>query len=239
MSISVKEIIEDAFDRTGIWPNPTDELPGEYFTLGLKILKGIVGNYNIKNYLIFSQKKILVNLTSNNTIVDDFGNLVYTINDENTQDKDILDIANISSVGLQIRTGNNVELEFIPYEIFENYSGRYCYTYRQVDAQKWELYFRPEMLGTKLCVVYNEQLKCEKNSEWMAPTEYKELFVLSLCSKLLTVYPRTSDSMKTNIDVELASLIAQIESRQYNNKLQMYNRRANYDVHTQFMTGNW
>ena len=73
----------------------------------------------------------------------------------------------------------------------------------------------------------------------MAPTEYKELFVLALCSKLLTVYPRTSDTMKTNIDVELASLIAQIESRQYNNKLQMYNIRANYDVHTQFMTGNW
>ena len=37
---TIRDIISDAYNRTGIWPNSTDSLPGEYAVQGELLLQG-------------------------------------------------------------------------------------------------------------------------------------------------------------------------------------------------------
>lgn len=234
---TVKDIITDAYDRTGIFPNATDELPGEYAALGLKLLQAIISQYNIKNYLIFAQQKLTLDLS---TAIDEEDNSISRVLDKRYMD---VDIASINSVLLR-RDGNSksILMEHIPFEIFENYGNEMgIYTYKQLNDTDWKIYFKNCVKGRKVSIIYNEKLDCKMTTVYYAPEEYKELFILALSSKLLTSYPRTSDNMKNSIDSELTGMINQIEAKQYNNKLQMYNNNFRYssDAYSQFISGSW
>lgn len=68
---TAKDIIIEAYDRTGIFPNATDGLPGEFVTMGLNLLKGLVSQYNIRNYLTFTQQKVNIIASAESTIGTD------------------------------------------------------------------------------------------------------------------------------------------------------------------------
>lgn len=239
MAFTVKDIITDAYDRTGIFPNSTDELPGEYAALGLKLLKAIISQYNIKNYLIFNQNKITIDVSTYGEKLED-GSIGILLKNDILQDSKIASISNI-----MVRRGTNTKsvlCEHVPYQLFDNFNdGQYIYTYKQFSDTDWVIYLKNFLYGRQITVVYNEQLECNMNTEYYAPEEYKELFILALSSKLLTSYPRTSDKMKESIDIELTGMLNTIEAKQYNNKLLMYNNNnsANTGTYGQFITGAW
>ena len=55
---TVKNIISQSFDRTGIYPNLGNPLPGEMAKMGLDLLRGIISSMNTRNLLLWSQHKL-------------------------------------------------------------------------------------------------------------------------------------------------------------------------------------
>ena len=71
---TTRDVIKDAFNRSGIWTNATSPLPAQYTARGLDRLRGTIAYFNKENYLTFSQKK--VNATAKEIVtigVDDAG----------------------------------------------------------------------------------------------------------------------------------------------------------------------
>src|SRR5690554_3166774 len=64
---TVKNIINKAYDRTGIHPNLGNPLPAELFKTGLDILKAIVSNFNTRDLLLFAQNRLTV--TPNSKVI--------------------------------------------------------------------------------------------------------------------------------------------------------------------------
>lgn len=220
---TVKNIINKAFDRTGIHPNLGNPLPAELFKTGLDILKGIVSNLNTRDLLLFAQNRLTV--TPNSKVIK----IDY-------DDPDIgVKIASIANI---IETKTKTQLRFMPFNLFDNfYEQEKVYTTRQINDKVWEIEIKQSSVNKELSIIYNEKLECEMNTEYYAPDEYEELFILALSSKLLTVFARLDGTMKESIDTELDRVVKNIQSKQYNAKLIMNNKYDNNSVFSTFLNG--
>jgi len=220
---TVKNIINKAYDRTGIHPNLGNPLPAELFKTGLDILKAIVSNFNTRDLLLFAQNRLTV--TPNSKVIK----IDY-------DDPDIgVKIASIANI---IETCTKTQLRFTSFNLFDNfYEQEKVYTTRQINDKVWEIEIKQSSVNKELSIIYNEKLECEMNTEYYAPDEYEELFILALSSKLLTAFARLDGTMKASIDTELDRAVKNIQSKQYNAKLIMNNRYDNNSVFSTFLNG--
>lgn len=221
MAFTVKSIINNAYDNSGIFPNSTSTLPGEMTEFGLKVLQGIVNTYNTQGVILPTQRRAefkvdgqIMNIPS-----------PYTFNDE---------IAGITKVYL--KNGDiNTELDFIPFAAFDGTQSAYTYSYNQVIANNMSVFFKKPLIGREVIMHYVAPIECELNTEYYLPAEYEELFTLSLIVKLLTRYPRENPEVANNFEKELASVRNAIVAKQTENKLVTYNR---YDYDSLWQLGN-
>lgn len=236
---TAKDIIIEAYDRTGIFPNATDGLPGEFVTMGLNLLKGLVSQYNIRNYLTFTQQKVNIIASAESTIgTDDATRSI--INDVSAPN-----ICTIQNTFWRMgnETGSEVytEMKFIPFIEFERYSvGMPVYAWRQINDLQFAISFKSAYWNKPMVVHYNEKVVVTLNSEYAISDEYKELWVLGLSDKLLTYYPRKDDAMKQYVTAELAAAISNITVKNAANRLIMANKfdRMN-NTSEYFNSGSW
>ena len=219
---TVKNIISQSFDRSGIYPNLGNPLPGEMTKMGLDLLRGIVSSMNTRNLLLWSQHK-----------------LKFTANTEEIElDANEIEVK-IASIPAVYCNSKKQALEDVPFQIFDSYSDRdFVYNARQVSADKWLLQIKRCCINEELTVIYNEALECEMNTEYYAPDEYQELLILALMSKLLTVYVRSDGAMKEQVDRELNQIVDNIRSKQSNLKLIMNNRHSK-STWSSFISGDF
>ena len=219
MSFTVSEIIRDAFDRTGIYPNVgRSSLPQDMADMGLKLLKGLVSGYNIRNMITSSQSKTEATVPEGGVIsVTGHGGGWATI-------------ASIQKVLVKLTEDQAGELEFVPFQDFDLHpNGAWVYTYRQnmtvtSDANDWEISLKPSFAGKKVIVHYNRPFPCESDTEYSIPDEYRELFTLGLGVKLLTAYPRQDEKMRNYFVEELNAITNSITAKQGEAKMILYNR---------------
>jgi len=219
---TVKNIINQSFDRTGIYPNLGNPLPGEMAKMGLDLLSGIVSSMNTRNLLLWSQHK-----------------LKFTANTEEIElDANEIEVK-IASIPAVYCNSKKQALEDVPFQIFDSYSDSdFVYNARQVSADKWLLQIKRCSVNEELTVIYNEALECEMNTEYYAPDEYQELLILALMSKLLIVYVRSDEAMKEQVDRELNQIVDNIRSKQSNLKLIMNNRHSK-STWSSFVSGDF
>lgn len=209
-----EDIVYDAFDRTGIYPNPRDSLPGDQFNIGLKLLKGLCDGYNIRNMILSLQRKATVQVPLNGIIVAKKDGTDF-----------IDDIASIQKVLIRVSDEEAGELDFVPFQDFDTYpGGSWVYTYHQTGPAEFELEFKRGLAGRTAIVHYNASFPCEVDTEYYLPDEYRELFTLGLGCKLFTVFPRQDEKMEKRFDSERLSLEQSISAKQGESKMLMYNR---------------
>ena len=221
MSFSVQDIIKDAFDRTGIYPGASASgVPEDMASMGLKLLRGLIDGYNVRNMIMFSQSKTettvpedgVINVTAPGS-PSGFGN-----------------IASIQKVMVKLTEDQAGELDFVPYQDFDLHpNGAWVYTYRQCptvmnDGDDWEISLKPSFAGRKVIVHYNRPIPCNSDTEYSIPDEYRELFTLGLGVKLFTVYPRQDERMRNYFVQELEAITHSITAKQGESKMLMYNR---------------
>lgn len=217
MAFTVKSIINNAYDRSGVFPNSTSTLPGEMCEGALEVLKGIINTYNIQGILLPTQTREEFEITKPKIIISKRPDAQAQVNE---------DIAAISKLYVKENEESAYELDYIPFKDFDAFPNSYNYSYNQTRANEFELYFKKNMVGRTAILHFMRPIECELNTEYYLPFEYEELFTLSLVVKLLTMYPRENDKQQENFKEELASVRNAIVSKQAENKLQMYNRHA-------------
>lgn len=218
---TVKDIIIDAYDRTGIFPNATDGLPGEFVTMGLNLLKGLISQYNIRNYLTFTQQKVAFNASLETTFGTD--DVTRSI----TNDVVATNAITIQKIYLKnnINGDNALEMKFMPFQEFDKCSVNIpVYAYRQINDLQFIINFKSPYVGRSVVAYYNEKIVVTLNAEYAISDEYKELYILGLCDKLLTYYPRKDDAMKQYITAELASAISNITAKNAASRLIIANK---------------
>lgn len=232
MSFTVKEIINEAYDRTGVFPNPTDALPGEFFDRGLKALKGLVNYYNIRNYITCTQRMATLKVPADGIV-----HLEKT--DEDVTPK-VYDVTNINKVYWQNTEGGNIELKYVSFMEFPGYSqGNYIYSWNQVGAYSYDVILQKWMVGKTVDICYNVPFECEVDTVYYLPPEYCELFTLGLCLKLLTIFPREDTKMYEQMGAELQTLTGAIEAKQSSAKILEWNRHDSYDRQAAFRSGSF
>lgn len=108
MSFSVSDIINDAFDRSGIYPNASmSGVPEDMASMGLKLLRGLIDGYNVRNMIMFSQSKTVTTVPENGVI------------EVSSQDvsSGFGTIASIQKVMVKLTEDQASELDFVPYRI--------------------------------------------------------------------------------------------------------------------------
>lgn len=209
-----EDVVYDAFDRTGIYPNPRDSLPGDQFNIGLKLLKGLCDGYNIRNMILSLQRKATLQIPSTGVIVARKDGTVF-----------IDDVASVQKVLLKVSDEEAGELDFVPYQDFDCYpGGSWIYTQHQTGADEFELEFKRGLSGRMVIIHYNAKFPCEVDTEYYLPDEYKELFTLGLGCKLFTAFPRQDEKMEKRFDAERSALEQSIAAKQGDSKMLMYNR---------------
>lgn len=232
MSFTVKDIINEAFDRSGIYPNPTDALPGEYFSMGLKALQGLVSHYNTRNYIMSTQRMVELKIPASGCI-----KLGKT---EEGVEPAIEDVAAISTVYWKQSETVNKRLNFVSFMNFPGYMpGNYIYSWNQTGEYQFDLIFQKWMAGKDVTVVYNVPFECQKNTVYYLPLEYKELFVLGLILKLLAIYPREDKTMYEQILEELKSVTGAIEAKQADSKVMEWNTHDYVSKQAAFESGSF
>lgn len=217
MSFTTKDVINEAMDRCGIWPNPSDSLPGEYFDQGLKVLKGLIHTFNIRNYITCTQRSVLVDVPADCVI--------HMTKSEPGPKPFIDDVTNVTKVYWQNSEGVNTELKYVSFMEFPGYMpGNYIHTWNQVGEYSYDVILQSWMRGKKVLIMYNVPFECERDTVYYLPPEYNELFILGLCVKLLAIYPREDKQMLENMGQELGSIIGSIEAKQTSAKILEYNR---------------
>lgn len=211
---SVNEIIRDAFDRTGIYPNVGESsLPQDMADIGLKLLKGLVSAYNVRNMIMSSQSRAEVQIPADGVISTSGENSGFD------------SIASVQKVMIKVTADQAGELEFVPFQDFDLHPGSaWVYSYRQNGPDDWEIYVKPGFAGRRVIVHYNRPFPCERDTEYSLPDEYRELFTLGLGVKLLTAYPRQDEKMRNYFVEELNALTNSITAKQGEAKLLLYNR---------------
>lgn len=224
-----QDIVHDAFDRTGIYPNPTDSLPGDQFNIGLKLLKGLCDGYNIRNMILSLQRKATLRIPSTGVIVARKDGTVF-----------IDDVASIQKVLLKVSDEEAGELDFVPYQDFDCYpGGSWIYTQHQTGADEFELEFKRGLSGRTAIIHYNAKFPCEVDTEYYLPDEYRELFTLGLGCKLLTAFPRQDEKMKNYFEAELQELTNSITAKQGESKMLLYNRYGRRSLSARGDAGNF
>lgn len=221
MAFTVKQIINNAYDRSGIFPNSTSTLPGEMTESALKLLQGIIQTYNIQGVLLPTQRRKEIKITSTS----------MKIPNEQFEDS----VAGITKVYVTNGDEHNTELDFIPFATFDGCPSSYIYTYNQLTSNEFDIYFKKFIVGKKVIIYYVTPIECELNTEYYLPSEYEELFTLSLVVKLFNMYPRENTAIADEFKNELASVRNAIVAKQTENKLIMYNR---YDYDSLWSLGN-
>lgn len=231
MSFTVKDIINDAYDRTGIFPNPSDALPGEMFELGLKLLRGLVHFYNIKNYITCTQRMVTVKVPSDCTV-----KMAKT--DEGVTPK-IENVAGVSMVYLK-QGGSNMELKYTAFMNFPKYSSTSpVYTWNDAGEYAFDVMFQPWLKGREVIIMYNVPFDCDKNTVYYLSPEYKELFTLGLCLKLLSANPREDNKMYEQMADELKALTNAIEAKQSDAKIIEWNVHSYIGRRAAFESGEF
>lgn len=215
MSFTVKQIINNAYDRSGIFPNSTSTLPGEMTESALKILQGIIQTYNIQGILLPTQRRVEFTIKSQRMTLPD-------VSQEGLKEP----VANIQKVYIKENGDSALELDFVPFVSFDAYPNSYTYTFNQTRANEFDLYFKKNLVGRDGILLMVAPIECELNTEYYLPFEYEEFFTLSLVVKLLTIYPRENDGMQNRFIEELASCRNAIVTKQAENKLITYNRHS-------------
>lgn len=232
MSFSVKDIINDAFDRTGIYPNPTETLPGEYFSMGLKLLRGLVSFYNTRNFIIPTQRMVEVTVPGS-------GHIRMAKTEEGVEPV-IEPCASIQKVYIGLADDTNRELNFKSLQTWPScYNGQAVYSWNQTGDGEFDLMLQRWCAGRKATVVYNVPIECDVDTEYFLPPEYCELFTLGLCLKLLGAYPRESDQMFTKMSDELKALTDAIVAKQADAKTLEWNRHDFVDPTDAFRSGSF
>jgi hypothetical protein len=219
---TAKDIIIDAYDRTGIFPNATDGLPGEFVTMGKNLLRGLLSQYNIRNYLTFTQQSV-------NAIADT--EITIGTNDITRGIINTVEAPNCSTIqkvywnlGNTVNSETYSEMKFIPFIDFERYSsGDQIYTWRQINDLQFKLNFTSTFTNKPMLIHYNEKIVVELNSSYALSDDYRELWTLGLSDQLLTYYPRKDDNMKNYVTTALASAISNITAKNAANRLIMAN----------------
>ena len=222
---TTRDVIKDAFNRSGIWTNATSPLPAQYTARGLDRLRGTIAYFNKENYLTFSQKK--VNATAKEIVtigVDDAGRGISNMPNS------IQRIYNI----LEGTTNAIREFHFVPYKEFEVYSaGSAVYTFRELNDLQFELSFKSGYVGRTIVIHYNEGIEVGLDKDWALPDHMRELWTVALELKLLDDYPRLNgDTKKTSVSVELANLVSAISGSNAAARLEEFNhygRRGDYE----------
>lgn len=214
MSFAVSEIIRDAFDRTGIYPNVgSSSLPQDMSDMGLKLLKGLVSGYNVRNMIMSSQSRAEVSVPADGVIQTAGENSGFQ------------SIASVQKVMVKVSLDQAGELEFVPFQDFDLHpDGAWVYTYSQNGPDDWDIYLKPGFAGKKVIVHYNRPFPCESDTEYSIPDEYRELFTLGLGVKLLTTYPRQDEKMRNYFVEELNAITNSITAKQGEAKMLLYNR---------------
>lgn len=232
MAFSAKDIINEAFDRTGIWPSPSDALPGEMFDQGLKVLKGLIHFYNIKNYITCTQRMVEVEIPQDS--------VVHMSKTEEGVTPVIDNVTNINKVYWKNSDENNTELGYTSFMTFPKYaSGNNIYTWNQVGEYDYDVIFQKWMAGKTVIICYNVPFECERNTKYYLPPEYSELFILGLCVKLLDIYPREDTKMLEGMSGELQALAGAIEAKQADAKILEWNQYDYKSKQAAFESGSF
>lgn len=222
---TASDIINDAFDRTGIYPNPSGALPGGYTAMGVKLLRGLIENYNVKNMILSTQRKAVLTADASGII-----DARKSTEEHPTAFND--DVASIQKVLVKISDEQAGELEFVPFKDFDLYpGGAWVYTYRQDGSNAYEIQMKSGFGGRSVIVHYNVPFVLDGDTtaemvqtEFYLPDEYRELFILGLGVKLFKVYPRADEKMENGWKEELRTLTNDITAKQGEAKLVQYNR---------------
>lgn len=232
MSFTVKEIINDAYDRSGVFPCPSDSLPGEMFAMGYKLLQGLIQTYNIRSYITSTQR-----MTELKVPADGVLHLART---EEGVEPAIEDVAAVCKLYLVNSEGANTEFKFTSFMNFPKYSqGSHVYTWNQAEEYAYDVYVQKWLAGRKVLVGYVVPFACEVDTKYFLPPEYKELFTLGLCIKLLGVYPREDKTMLESMGGELQNLTGAIEAKQADAKLIEWNTHDFVSRQAAFESGSF
>lgn len=232
MSFSAKDVINEAFDRTGIWPNPADSLPGEMFDTGLKVLQGLINTYNIRNYITCSQRSV--------ELVVPADGIIHLGKSEEGVTPVIDNVTNINNVFVKSTTGECDDLKYVSFMEYPRYSHlSYVYTHNQVGEYAYDLMFNKWMIGKTCIITYNAPFECQRDTMWYLPPEYHELFVLGLCVKLLAIFPREDKGMLEAMGSELSNITGAIEAKQSSAKILTWNRYSKPSMMERFNSGSF
>ncbi len=233
---TTRDVIKDAFNRSGIWTNATSPLPAQYTARGLDRLRGTIAYFNKENYLTFSQKK--VNATAKEI-------LTIGVDDSERGISNDIPVANMPNSIQRIYhilagTTNAIrEFHFVPYKEFEVYSaGSAVYTFRELNDLQFELSFKSGYAGSPIVIHYNEGIEIDLDKEWALPDHMRELWTVALELKLLDDYPRLNgDTKKNSVGVELANLVSAISGSNAAARLEEFNHYGRRGDYESFLSG--
>lgn len=233
---TTRDVIKDAFNRSGIWTNATSPLPAQYSARGLDRLRGIIAYFNKQNFLTFSQKKVNASVAETLTIgVDDADRSV-------TNDIATASMPNSIQKVYYIASGTSnalSEINFVPFTEFELYSaGSPVYTYRQLSDLQFEMNFKSGYVGRPIVIHYNEGISVELDKSWALPDEMRELWTVGLEAKLLDDYPRLNgDTKKNSVALELQNMISAIAGSNGAARLDEFNHYGEPYSYARFLSG--
>ena len=234
---TTKDVIKDALNRTGIWPNSTSPIPDNFVNAGLRRLCGIVADFNNRNFLTFAQRKVTFQAAETLTIGVDDENRGLA-NDIPVNGK----IAAFSTcywmVAANTASSVNQKLESVPYSDFEMYSvGSPVYSFRPLNDLQYELNFKQQYFGKNIVLHYNEAVDVELNSSWALPDDMRELWTAALAYALLADYPRPDDSLKVSLKEDLDKIISSVGGKNASARINLFNIYSNGSSYERFISG--
>lgn len=236
---TIRDVIADAYARCGIWPNSTDALPGEYVNQGELLLKGIISELNLSNYLAFTRKTIKFDITKESMIIGED----YLVDGEVIIATDVVmpKFTKINKV-YNRSTGSNdypVEMSFVSDEEFEGYPNTAdYYSWLQVDDIQGKILFKPTAIGNAISVHYNEAFDINLDSEVRLPDIYRQLWTLGLVVEIMKDWPKTDNTQLTVYQSSYTTLKNSLTAKMAENKVRTNLKRYS-DTFSEFMSGSY
>jgi len=233
---TIRDIISDAYNRTGIWPNSTDSLPGEYAVQGELLLQGIISSLNINNYLAFTRKSVTFNVTKAEMIIGEN----YIVDDNIIIATDIYmpNFEKINSVYLN-ENNQGYDVSFVSFEEFNGYpNSQEFYSWLAVDDIQGKILFKDEMIGNSVTVFYNEGFEVNLDSEMRVPNVYRQLWTLALMVEIMKDYPKMDNTQLTGYMTSYQSLLSSLTAVNAANKVKT-NMMKSLSRHQLFESGGF
>jgi hypothetical protein len=234
---TVRDVINDAYNRTGIWPNSTDALPGEYTNQGELLLKGVVTELNLNNYLAFTRKNVTFTITKPEMIIgQDYivdGDVIIAT------DVSMPNFQKINRVYIEKDT-EKYELDFISFEEFDGYPNTEdFYSWLEVDDIQGKILFKDMNVNNQATVYYNEAFEITIDSELRIPNIYRQLWTLGLMVEIMKDYPRTDTTQLSVYQASYKTLMTNLEADQVANKVMTRMKRCYISPMSAFQTGSY